>query len=213
MNKNKSLPCKANLMLKTDYLSEKPKTVKTTRDGLSDMLMLLGHSQLQVTQRAGECILIDHSISKPDYQVEDSWIQSPTEWLSRPEMEDQPKNSTSNIRPELSRVRVMLVLLTTMLWMLETLGHIFMEPTANGINSSSLEKVNTSSIRRANILMPILRMQKENSQPQMQRMKRFTKNGELSIKIKHPIKLNLDRCTKREVCTLIDHSSLYQECG
>jgi hypothetical protein len=88
-----------------------------------------------------------------------------------------------------------------------------MELIVNGTNFSSSKKANSSSIRRANILMLTLRMQKENSQPQMQRMKRFTKNGELSIKIKHPIKLHLDMNTRREVCTSIDHSSLSQECG
>jgi hypothetical protein len=68
-----------------------------------------------------------------------------------------------------------------------------MEPTPNGTNSSSTKKVNSSSIRRANILMPILRTKKENIQLLLQRTRRFNKNGKLSIKIKHPIKLHLDK--------------------
>jgi len=79
------------------------------------MLMPLAHFQLQVTQRTGECISTDHSTSKPDIQAEDSWTQSPTDWLSRPEMEDQPKNSSLNTRPEPLDPRDMLVQPTTML--------------------------------------------------------------------------------------------------
>jgi len=79
MSKDKFLLFKANLTKKTDKLSKKPRRMKTIKNGQSFTLMSLDHSQHQVSQRAGECTLTDHSISKQDTQVEDSWIVSPTD--------------------------------------------------------------------------------------------------------------------------------------
>jgi hypothetical protein len=104
-------------------------------------------------------------------------------------MEDQPRPSTSNTRLEPSRVRDMLVKLTTIPLISETLGAIYMEPTVPGTNSSNSKKVNSSSINMVNILMLTLRMLKENTQPQLQRTERFIKNGELSTLIKDPRKV------------------------
>jgi hypothetical protein len=173
------------------------------------MLMSLDHSQLQVIPKNGECTSTDHSIFKPDTQVEDSWIQSLTDWSLKPEMVDQPKTSTSNTRPELLGARVT----TTMLWISETHGVISMVLTVNLTNSSSSEKANSSTVRPPDILMLMLRMPKENTLLQLQRTTRFSKNGELSIKIKLPIKLNLEKSTLLEDYMSIDLSSLYLECG
>jgi hypothetical protein len=173
------------------------------------MLMSLDHSQLQVIPKNGECTSTDHSIFKPDTQVEDSWIQSLTDWSLKPEMVDQPKTSTSNTRPELLGARVT----TTMLWISETHGVISMVLTVNLTNSSSSEKANSSTVRPPDILMLMLRMPKENKLLQLQRMERSIRNGESSTLTKLPIKLDLDRSMLLEVCTLTDHSSLFQECG
>ena len=77
-------------------------------------------------------------------------------------MEDQPKISTLNTRPELSNQRDMLVQPTTMQWISETLGAISMVPTVQTTNSSNSEKENSSTVGQVDILMLILRMLKEN---------------------------------------------------
>jgi hypothetical protein len=88
-----------------------------------------------------------------------------------------------------------------------------MELIVQTTSSSSSEKANSSSVRLVDILMLILRMQKENTLPLLLKTIRSNKNGELSTKIKHPIKLDLVKSMILEVFMSTDHSSLYLECG
>jgi hypothetical protein len=53
-----------NLITRIDKLLEKTRTMKTTKNGESSMLMSLDHSLTLDIQRLGVCILTDHSISK-----------------------------------------------------------------------------------------------------------------------------------------------------
>jgi len=180
MRRDKFLPFKARPILRIDKLSERTRMTKTTRNGLFVMLILQEHSQLQDTPRHGECISIDHSISKLECLVVDTWIISPTDLLSRPETEDQPRPSTLITRLEPSDAKVII----TMPLISETPGATLMELTAPGTNSSDSNKVNSSTINTEKSLMPILRMLKANTLLQPPRITRFNKNGESSIRTK-----------------------------
>jgi len=81
--------------------------------------------------------------------VVDSWIVSLTDLLSRLEMQDQPRHSSSITRLEPSRARVTLVPLTTTLLISETLGLMLMELTVPGTNfSDTMEPTSTINIKR-----------------------------------------------------------------
>jgi len=185
MKRSKSLLSKVNLIPRTDRLLRKTPTIKITRNGTSCTLTFHLKHQPQDLARAGECTLTDHSISKLECLVEDSWIISPTEWLSRSETEDQLRPSTSIIRLEPLDARDT----TTTLLISETHGPTLMELTAPGTNSSSSKKVNSSTINTEKFLMLTLRMLKANTLLQPPRMERFIKSGESSMLIKLPRKL------------------------
>jgi len=212
MKRKQSLLSKVSLITKTEQLLEKPGIMKITRNGISCMLMSLVKHQPQDLARAGECTLTDHSISKLECLVEDSWILSLTELLSRPEMEDLLKPGTSSTRLEPSRARVTLVPLTTTLLISETLGLMLMELTVPGTNSSNSKKVSSSTINMAKFLMLILRMLKENTLLQLSKTERLIKNGESSMLTKEQRNRPRER-TETEDSISIDLSTLSQECG
>jgi hypothetical protein len=106
MKRKQSLLSKVSLISKTDKLLERPGRMKITRNGISCILMSLVKHHPQVLARTGECTLTDHSIFNLECLMVDSWIVSPIDLLSRLEMEDQPRHSSSNTRLEPSRVRV-----------------------------------------------------------------------------------------------------------